>query len=471
MNPEIDRPWRALWALIIGFFMILVDSTIVSVAVPRLLEAFGGDVSRIVWVTSAYLLAYAVPLLITGRLGDRFGPKNLYLTGLATFTLASLWCGLTDTLTGLIAARVVQGLGAAMMSPQTMSIITRLFPAGQRGQAMGLWGSTAGIATLVGPVAGGLLLDTLGWRWIFYVNVPVGLVGLVLAWRLVPTLTTHRHRFDWLGVALSAVGLFCLVFGIEEGNTYHWGQIAGPVSVWSLIGLGLAVLAGFVVWQLRQRGEPLLPMALLANRNFSLANTAISFTGLAITAMPFPLMIWAQQVRGLSPTQAALFNAPTAIVSGILAPTIVGRLVDRAHPRILASFGLGTLAASLAFLAVELNTDWPLWLLVVPMTLMGVANAFIWGPISTTATITLPRHLSGAGAGVYNTTRQIGSVIGSAAVAALMQGLVAAHPLATAMAWSMWLPAAAALAGALVTLAFERPAHQVAMDAPAPVEA
>src|SRR6478735_6374284 len=198
---EEKDPWPALFALCLGFFMILVDTTIVSVATPAIIADLHADVNDVVWVSSAYLLAYAVPVLITGRLGDRFGPKNIYLIGLTVFTLASLWCGLTGSVEMLIAARVVQGLGASMITPQTMAIITRIFPAARRGTAMGLWGATAGVATLVGPILGGVLVDGLGWEWIFFINVPVGIFGLFLAARLVPTLPTNNHRFDWLGVA------------------------------------------------------------------------------------------------------------------------------------------------------------------------------------------------------------------------------------------------------------------------------
>jgi len=214
------QAWLALWAMVIGFFMILVDTTIVSVALPTLMHDLEADVSQVIWVNSGYLLAYAVPLLITGRLGDRFGPRRLYLTGLTVFTLASLWCSLSGDITWLIVARVVQGLGASMLTPQTMAVITRTFPPHRRGQAMSLWGATAGVAMLVGPLAGGLLIDHGGWEWIFCINVPVGIVGLVLAYLLVPRLPIHSHHFDWTGVALSAVGMFCLVFGIQEGDSY-----------------------------------------------------------------------------------------------------------------------------------------------------------------------------------------------------------------------------------------------------------
>ncbi|WP_040738505.1 MFS transporter, partial [Nocardia tenerifensis] len=194
------NPWLALTALVVGFFMILLDMTIVAVANPAIMTDLHADISKVIWVTSAYLLAYAVPLLVTGRLGDRFGPKNIYLIGLAVFTAASLWCGLSGTIGMLIAARAAQGIGAALMTPQTMAVITRTFPPDKRGAAMGLWGAVAGLATLVGPILGGVLVDGLSWKWIFFVNVPIGLVAFALAAWLVPALPTNRHKFDIPGV-------------------------------------------------------------------------------------------------------------------------------------------------------------------------------------------------------------------------------------------------------------------------------
>ncbi|WP_035907175.1 DHA2 family efflux MFS transporter permease subunit [Knoellia subterranea] len=477
-------PWPALWAMVLGFFMILVDTTIVSVATPAIMEGLDTDVNGVVWVTSAYLLAYAVPLLITGRLGDRFGPKNLYLIGLAVFTAASLWCGLTDSIGGLIAARIVQGLGASMLTPQTMAVITRTFPAASRGQAMALWGATAGVAVLVGPILGGVLVDGPGWEWIFFVNVPVGLFGIALAARLVPKLETHAHTFDWLGVVLSAVGMFLLVFGVQEGETYDWGTINGFVSVPLLIGAGLVVIAAFLWWQRRNTSEPLLPLGLFGDRNFSLANVAITSIGFSITAMGFPLMLFAQVVLGLSPTRAALLLVPMAVVSILLAP-VVGKLTDRMHPRQLVTFGIACTAASLFWLSRIMTPDVPTWQLLLPMTLMGVGSASMWAPLGATATRNLPIRLAGAGAGVYNTTRQVGAVLGSAAIAALMENRLTVHLLgmssdggalqratgamppevadgfAQAMAQALVLPAAVLVVGVIAALMFERPGHQV----------
>lgn len=478
----VARPWPALWSLVIGFFMILIDTTIVSVANPSIMEGLNADMNSVIWVTSAYLLAYAVPLLITGRLGDRFGPKKLYLAGLVVFTLASLWCGLSGDVEMLIVARVFQGFGAALMTPQTMAVITRIFPPDRRGAAMGIWGATAGVATLVGPILGGVLVDGLGWEWIFFINVPVGIIGFVLALRYVPALSTHPHRFDIPGVLLSAVGLFLLVFGIQEGETYDWGTIAGPITVWGLIISGIAVLAVFVVWQHVNKGEPLLPLSLFRDRNFSLANIGITTVGFTVTAFTLPLIFYFQMVRGLTPTQSALMMVPMALISGGLAP-LVGKVIDRVNPRFIATTGLVLMSVALFWNALLMHPDTPIWLFLLPSAVLGFANAGIWAPLSSTATRNLPPRQAGAGSGVYNTTRQIGAVLGSSAIAVLIQARLAAElpatpggageagPLSfagalpdalhegfsTAMGQSILLPAAVILLGAAAALFFAKP--------------
>ncbi|HNA98888.1 MAG TPA: DHA2 family efflux MFS transporter permease subunit [Marmoricola sp.] len=480
-NSELN-PWPALFALCLGFFMILVDSTIVTVATPAIVEDLHAGVNEVVWVTSAYLLAYAVPILITGRLGDHFGQRGLYLTGLTIFTLASLWCGFTSSIEMLIAARAVQGFGASMMTPQTMAIITRIFPAERRGRAMSLWGATAGVATLVGPILGGVLIDSLGWEWIFFINVPVGIFGLVLAMRLVPHLSTHPHQLDWLGVILSGLGLFCLVFGIQEGHQYDWGTIAGPISVWGLISLGLLLIALFLIWQWRNQNEPLLPLSLFRDRNFSLANIGITTMSLAITAMGFPFMIYAQLVRGMTPTEAALLFAPMALVSIVLADP-VGKWTDRIHPRLLAGFGYATVALAFFWQTRVMTPGAETWELVLPLTLLGLGSAFVWAPTSTTANRNLPLTQAGAGAGVYNANRQVGAVIGSAAIAVLMDARLSAaginftpneagvvtqlpqeilKPFSLAMSESMLLCSGVMLISLVAVLGFQQARHLLA---------
>jgi EmrB/QacA subfamily drug resistance transporter len=489
------RPWPALWALVVGFFMILVDTTIVSVANPAIMVGLGTDIDAVIWVTSAYLLTYAAPLLVTGRLGDRFGPKPVYLAGLTVFTLASAACGLSGSIAMLIAARAFQGLGAALMTPQTMAVITRLFPPDSRGKAMSLWGATAGVATLVGPILGGVLVDGLGWEWIFFVNVPVGVVAFVLAWRLVPTLETHAHSFDVVGVLLSAVGMFLLVFGIQEGQSYDWGLIGGWLPVWGVVGAGVVVLVLFVLHQGRMRGEPLLPLGLFRDRNFALANGAISTLGFTVTALSLPLVFYYQLVLGFSPTRSALMLVPMAVATLILSP-VTGRLVDTANPRTIALVGMVLQAAALGWFALWLTPDPDRWArLLIPSALLGVANACLWSPISSAATRNLPRQQAGAGSGVFNTTRQIGSVLGSAAIAAFIQARLVAElgagagsstgaaeaagalpdalkaGFSSAMAQSLLLPAAMAVVGAVVVAFFAAPRRDAAPAATAPATA
>lgn len=481
-----ENPWPALWALIIGFFMILVDATIVSIATPTLMRHFGAGIDQVLWVTSSYLLAYAVPLLVTGRLGDRIGPKNVYLIGLVVFTLSSLWCGLSSSIHMLIAARAVQGLGASMMTPQSMSVITRTFPPERRGGAMAMWGATAGIASLLGPILGGVLIDSLGWEWIFFVNVPVGVIGGILAWRNVPTLTTHAHSFDWVGVALSAVGLFSAVFAIQEGESHDWGTIYGPISVPLLLGIGVVALIAFVWWQSRVKSEPLVPLQLFRDRNFSVSNIAITCVGFTVTSMMFPFIIYAQQVRGLTPTMAALLLAPQSVMSVVLARP-VGRLIDRYPPRLLASLGLAGWTVGILLLAWTMRPGSSVWAILGAAVVLGTASSFVWGPLSTAATRNLPPRMAGAGSGIYNTTRQFGSVIGSAAIAVMMQSRLAAHlgggtgghapageggaamggtlppfllePFSQGLAEAMLLPAAVLGVAVLAALFYEQPRH------------
>jgi EmrB/QacA subfamily drug resistance transporter len=458
--------------MMVGFFMILVDSTIVAVANPSIMADLGTGYDTVIWVTSAYLLAYAVPLLVSGRLGDRFGPRNLYLAGLAVFTAASLWCGLSGSVATLIAARVVQGVGAAALTPQTLSTITRIFGPQRRGMAMSVWGATAGIATLVGPLAGGVLVDTLGWEWIFFLNVPIGIVGLGLAAWLLPVLPTHTHRLDLAGVALSGMGMFLIVFALQEGQFGGWAP-----WIWALIVAGVGFMVAFVYWQSINRHEPLMPLLVFRDRGFSLSNLGVTVIGFAVTAMVVPLMFYAQTVCGLSPTRSALLMAPTAIAGGLLAP-IVGKIIDRAHPRPVVGFGFSALAVALTWLSIEMTPSTPIWRLVLALTVMGVGMAFIWSPLSATATRNLPPQLVGAGSGVFNATRQVGAVLGSAGIAAFMTSRISAElpptpgglrrhaaaagslrlpeflrePFAAAMSQSMLLPAFVALFGVGVAL-------------------
>lgn len=469
-SPQSQNPWNALWAMMIGFFMIMVDSTIVAIANPTIMANLRIGYGAVVWVTSAYLLGYAVVLLVAGRLGDRFGPKNLYLIGLVVFTTASVWCGLSGSAAMLIAARVVQGVGAGVLTPQTLSTITRIFPPQRRGVAVSLWGATAGAASLVGPLVGGLLVDWLGWEWIFFVNVPIGIVGLVLAFWLIPVLPTQSHRFDLAGVALSGVGMFLIVFGLQQGQSAHWEP-----WIWAMIVAGVGFMTAFVYWQAVNTREPLIPLVIFADRDFSLCNVGVAIISFGATSMMLPLTFFAQAVCGLSPTRSALLIAPMAIANGVLAP-FVGKMVDKYHPRPVLGFGFSVLASALTWLAFEMSPNTPIWRLVLPFFVVGVGMAFIWSPLTATATRNLPPELAGASSAVYNSIRQLGAVLGSASMAAFMTSRIGAEmpsqqpgggiggegglqlpvflraPFASAMSQSVLLPAFIALFGIVAAL-------------------
>lgn len=457
VDPRLNRPWPALWSILVGFFMMMIDASIVTVALPRMQRELHADLTLLAWVTSAYLLPYAALMLITGRLGDRLGLKRVYMTGLAVFTLASLLCGLSTTAGMLIASRALQGVGAAIVSPQTMSMVTRIFPPDGRGRAMAIWGATGGVANIIGPLLGGVLVDGPGWQWIFYVNLPVGLLGMVAAARFVPALPGTSGRLDWPGVLLSAAGLGLVVFGVQEGQRYSWGAIAGLITVPRLIVVGLALLVVFVAWQRHMGHDALVPLRLFADRNFSAAVVGIAAMGAIVFAQNYPLTMFLQNVRDLSPTEAALATLPTAVMSILLANP-VGRWLDGHDPKPLAVTGFGCMAVGLSWLALAMSPSTPILTVLAAMTVIGVGNAFIWSPLSVTATANLSPKLAGAGAGLYSEMQQVAAVLGSSGIATLMTWRTQTRPdLARAMGDSMWLSVVLAGAGLVACLCFARP--------------
>lgn len=413
---DLPHAWRALLALCLGFFMILLDQTIVAVATPGFVADFGADYGQALWVTSIYLLAFAVPLLVTGRLGDRFGPKNLYIAGMVIFTLASLACGLASSIEQLIAARAVQGLGGALLTPQTMSVINRAFPREKRGAALGVWGSVAGLSTLAGPLLGGLILNVATWHWVFFINVPIGVLSVVLVSLWVPRFAPSPQRIDALSVVLSMVAMSLIVFAIQEGARTGW--------VWALLGVGAVLVAVFVWLQARveRRGTaaPLIPLGLFRRRDFAFGNVGIFTMGFAVAGMMVPVMLYLQNVQGLSPMTAGLFVTPMSLISGVLAP-FVGRSLDKRPARPIAIGGFTVMALSTFALVVVMRPEFPLWATLAAFMLMGVAHGFVWAPNSTVTLRDLPHEQAGAGSGMYNSTRQLGAVTGSAVIAAVLQ--------------------------------------------------
>ncbi|CAM4045614.1 Multidrug resistance protein stp [Corynebacterium diphtheriae subsp. lausannense] len=435
--PEKEA-WPALIALCIGFFMILLDQTIVAVATPALQADLHASYNEVIWLTSSYLLTFAVPLLITGRLGDRFGPKNIYIIGMVIFTLSSLACGFAPNMMMLISARTVQGIGASMLTPQTMSVINRVFACERRGAALGIWGSVAGIASLAGPILGGFITAWAGWQWIFFINVPIGVVSVFAVARFVPRFKPTERSIDGLSMVLSVVSVFALVFALQQGESAGWAW-----WIWVVMVVGIAVGVLFAYQQNRAEAkgkDALMPLSLFHVRNFSLGNIGIAAMGFTIAGTPLPIMLYLQQVHSLTPLQAGLFMMPQALISAFFSP-LIGHWSDHYSTSKLAGFGFSTMAVGLALIAAVMIIDVNLWWLVPAFIVYGLGNAFVWSPNSTSTMRDLPIHHMGVGSGVYNTTRQIGSVIGSAAIGAVLQWRIMAGDMSAAYGQSIILGA------------------------------
>ncbi len=416
------NPWAVLVTLSLGFFMTLLDLTIVNIAIPSMIGALHASLDEVLWVVNSYVLVLAVLLITAGRLGDLRGQRNLFAIGVAVFTVASLACGLAPNPTLLIMFRAVQGLGAALLMPQTMAIIIATFPAERRGTALGIWGAVAGLATVAGPTLGGFLVTFASWRWIFFVNVPIGVAVLMMTWAYLPdTRIQRRHRIDLVGVLIATASLFCLTFGLIEGQRFSWGP-----GIWALFASAAVLLAVFLAQQRRrQESEPLVPFGLFRDRNFSILNLVGSLVSVGIIGFFLPVTIYLQSVLGYSALKAGLILAPMSLIGAVLAP-ISGKMSDRVGGKFILMGGLTLFAAGAAWMTVLLavGRSWPAFLPAV--LLLGVGFGGIFAPMATEAMRSVPPQLAGAASGVNNTIRQIGSVVGSAAVGALLQ-----HQLAT----------------------------------------
>ncbi|MGO2864609.1 DHA2 family efflux MFS transporter permease subunit [Corynebacterium casei] len=453
-SPQIAKPqaWRALAALCLGFFMVLMDQTIVAVATPDIMANFDTEFDQVVWVTSIYLLCMVVPLLFTGRLGDRFGQARMFQLGITVFVLAALAASLAPNLAVLLIARAVQGLGAAILTPQTMAVINRIFPQDARGPALGVWGAVGSVASLVGPVLGGFIISTFGWRGVFVLHLPLGIAALVLSAMWVPRLPTYARSIDKLSVVVTLVGMSAAVIAIQQGPGLGWPW-------WTIVLLiaGIALIAWFVRLQATATSgntEPLVPLPLFKNRNYSLGAFSISTMGFAVASQMLPIMMWFQTGRGLTSAEAGLMMVPMAVAAGLGSP-LVGPLADRIKPRLLSVIGFASVIASLVWIAGIMYLDASLFWFVGASALLGVGNAFVWAPNSVTAMRTVDLKYMGAASGVYNTTRQVGAVVGAAAVGAAMQVGAASLGLSQAMAVSLLLPALVMVAGLIAVACFE----------------
>ena len=420
------HPTAALSVLVLGLFMTLLDLTIVNIAIPSILDGLHASLDQVLWVLNAYSLLYAVLLITSARLGDIYGPRNMFAAGVVIFTLASGLSALAQDPAQLILSRGLQGLGAAVLAPQGLPLMLSLFATEKRGGVFAIYGTVSGLAVVAGPTVGGFLVAHFGWRSIFTVNLPIGALTFALALLLVPDLRPgRRHRLDIAGVGLATVGLLCLIYGLIEGQRYDWGVVTGFITIPEVIGAGVVILALFMYLQARrQNAEPLLPFAVFANRNFALMTVVCAGMGFAILGLYLPLTIYLQSVLGLSAVDAGLTIAVQPLVT-MFASGIAAGLSQKLNPKYLLIPGLLALAAGSGYIDWVAHAGSSRWDFVPGLVVSGLGMGFIWMPLFGLATRGLPAHLGGVASGVINTIQELGGVLASAIVGAFLQNRLA----------------------------------------------
>jgi EmrB/QacA subfamily drug resistance transporter len=412
---ERNRKWWTLGAMCFALFMIMLDNTVVNVALPSIRDDLGIGISELEWVVNAYALTFGVLLLTGGKLADMLGRRAIFVTGLVIFTAASLACGLASSADVLIAARTVQGIGAALMNPATLSIITATFPPRQRGMAIGIWAGVSALALAIGPLVGGLLTEKIHWSWIFFINVPIGVLGVFAARIFIDETkdTSAEQRLDLPGLVTSAVGLFALTFGLIETNHRAWTS----TLVLSMFALAAVALAAFVVLELRQR-VPMLDLTLFRDRTFAGANAAMLLVGLAMFGIFFFNSLFLQNILGFSAIETGASFLPMTVLIILVAPA-AGKLSDHYGPRWLMGGGMVLLAISLLLFG-RLEADSTFWGLLPGLLVGGVGMAITMAPTTSAAMGSVPIAKAGVGSAVINSMRQVGGSVGIAVMGALV---------------------------------------------------
>ena len=425
VDQDHPRKWWILVAVSVGMFMALLDVTIVNIAIPAIRNDLNTSLPHASWVLNAYSLVLAVSFFSMGRIGDKFGQKRVFIFGLATFTVFSLACGFAPTIDWLIAFRAGQGLGGAALLTISLAIVLGAFPKRQQGMAVGLWGALGTAAAAVGPTLGGLLVTKVGWHWIFFVNVPIGVLAVVFAALVVPA---RRQRagtqggIDVPGIAIAAAGLFLFTLALVQGDSWGWTSPA----ILGLFAGAIVAYPAFMWWELRI-SQPMFPFKLLRIRSFTAANTAIMFIGMSMGGTFLMIVIFLVSVLGYSELKAALALTIMPVIALVIAPN-AGRLNDRIGPRLPAALGAGLFAVGLALLA-QLGGDTTLGDVMWRAAFIGAGMGFAMPTLSAASMASLPPQVRGVGSGALNTLRQIGFTIGVALLVAIFTHTAATNAL------------------------------------------
>ena len=419
---EQDRrsPWAVLAVLCTSVFIIVVDGTIVNVALPTFVRELGATTSQLQWIVDAYVLVFAGLLMAAGSVGDRFGRKGVLQIGLAVFALTSIGAAFAGTAGHLIAWRAAMGIGGALIFPATLALLVNVFTVPkQRAVAISVWAATSGLAVALGPVTGGLLLRHFWWGSIFLVNVPVIVIAMALVGRMVPTSRdTTVHRFDPLGIVLSIAGVGVLVWAVIEGPHHGWLSAESALA----FGLAAALLVGFVWWE-RRSDHPMLDVTVFRNMRFTAGSLAVSFAFFALFGFIFMVTQYFQFVRGYDTLEAGIRTVPFALFTGIAAP-LSAKLAHRFGTKGVVAAGLLSMSLGFAW-TTTLQVDTSYWVIVGQMMLMGGGLGLVNAPATESIMGSLPPEKAGVGSAVNDTARELGGTLGVAIVGSLFASVYA----------------------------------------------
>jgi EmrB/QacA subfamily drug resistance transporter len=412
-------PSRARWTLVLvsaALFMVTLDNLVVTTALPRIRVDLGASLSGLEWIVNAYTLSFAVLLLTGAALGDRFGRRRTLVAGLSLFTGASALAAVAPTTSVLIAARAVQGTGAALVLPMTLTLLSEAFPAGRRGVALGIWSGVSGLGVALGPVIGGAVVSGISWQWIFWINVPIGLVVAPLALARLTESRGSNKQLDLVGAALASGGLLGVVYALVRANALGWTS----VTVLGSAIAGAALLAGFVAWE-RHTRTPMLPMRFFRNRAFSATNAVSLAMYFGMFGAIFLLAQFFQTAQGDTPLEAGLRTLPWTAMPIFVAP-VAGLLSDRVGSRPLMFLGLALQATALGWLATELSPTLSYGRMIIPFALAGAGMALVFAPAANAVLGAVRAEEAGQASGATNAIREVGGVLGIAVLASVFSG-------------------------------------------------
>src|SRR5215208_6645170 len=426
------NPWLILLVLCGAIFMLLLDTTIVNVAQQKIKEGLNADLSQIQWILDSYILAFAVLMLSFGRIGDIFGRKKMFVAGMAIFIAASGLCGISHWIanlvgipgaTALIVARVVQGIGGALMMPQTLSLITVAFPPQKRGAAMGVWGSVVAMGAVLGPLLGGYIVTQYPWEWIFLINIPVGIVAILATLTIVPESRDPlaSGKLDWGGLLFSAAAIFALVYALIEGPKFGW---TSPQTLGLLL-VSATIFTLFVWWE-RRVGDPMVKLELFRIRNFWVASVIGLAVPFGLFGIFFPMTVFLQGALDMTPLEAGLTMMPMSLMLMVVAP-ISGRLSDRIGARWILITGLILVTVGILLITSRVSTATNWHTLLPALLVTGTGMGMTFAPMTAAAMSRVPPRISGSASGILNTSRNIGQLLGIAVLGSVLQSRLGLH--------------------------------------------